>query len=307
MPAIRQQNLAKLASLYAGVVFGIYWIPLRALDAAGFSGIWASVVFNAVPLLLISPVIFFRRRSFHPRRLRFHAGGLLVGISISLYSIAFLYTEVVRTILLFYLTPIWGFLLARLVIGEAITGVRWLAMLLGLAGLLTIFIEPSGPALPLPRNSGDWMALISGFTWAIASLMLLTDNRSHAIDYGLAFFVWGTMTTSSLAIVIWSLGLISPPLWSALDDTLIWLIPIALFIVIPGGIATVYGPTVLNPGVVGLLFMTEISVATITAAILTDEPFGGREITGVLLISAAGLVEPVKALFSQDSDLGRAP
>ena len=47
----------------------------------------------------------------------------------------------------------------------------------------------------------------------------------------------------------------------------------------------------MNPGVVGILFMTEISVASITAAIWAGEPFGLRELSGVILISLAGLSE----------------
>ncbi|HJL53422.1 MAG TPA: hypothetical protein QF695_12400, partial [Arenicellales bacterium] len=44
---------------------------------------------------------------------------------------------------------------------------------------------------------------------------------------------------------------------------------------------------------VGVLFMTEISVGAISAALLTNEPFGTREILGVILITAAGLTEVV--------------
>ena len=51
--------------------------------------------------------------------------------------------------------------------------------------------------------------------------------------------------------------------------------------------------TQLNPGVVGLLFMTEISVGTTTAALFAGEPFGLREITGVILITLAGISEPI--------------
>ena len=46
-----------------------------------------------------------------------------------------------------------------------------------------------------------------------------------------------------------------------------------------------------KPGAVGLLFMTEISVGTVTAAIWADEPFGLREITGVVLVTLAGFTE----------------
>ena len=39
--------------------------------------------------------------------------------------------------------------------------------------------------------------------------------------------------------------------------------------------------------------MTEISVGAGSAALLTDEPFGTREILGIVLISTAGLLEAV--------------
>ena len=39
--------------------------------------------------------------------------------------------------------------------------------------------------------------------------------------------------------------------------------------------------------------MTEISVGAASAALLTQEPFGGREIVGVSLIVLAGLAEVI--------------
>ena len=42
--------------------------------------------------------------------------------------------------------------------------------------------------------------------------------------------------------------------------------------------------------------MTEISVGTATAALWAGEPFGGREILGVVLITAAGLAESLRDL-----------
>ena len=56
------ETVAKFASVYAGFVFGVYWIPLRALDAAGFPGSWSTVALNALPLLLVLPVMAARRR-----------------------------------------------------------------------------------------------------------------------------------------------------------------------------------------------------------------------------------------------------
>ncbi len=285
-----KENIAKLASIYAGLVFGIYWIPLRALGDAGFSGVWSPVMLNAFPLTFVCPLLIYRWRAFVPGRLRFHIGGLLAGLAFVLYANSFMYTEVIRSILLFYLMPIWGFLLARFVANEVITPVRWLSMALGLGGLLIIFGVDVG--LPFPRNIGDWMALGSGLVWAVASLMMLTDNED-AINYGLAFFLWGTLGAALMAYVASIHGLATTPNLSMVAPVLPWLIPLAILVVIPAGFAAVYGPTQLNPGVAGLLFMTEISVATVTAALFAGEPFGIRELLGIILISLAGLAEPL--------------
>ena len=285
-----KENIAKLASIYAGLVFGIYWIPLRALGNAGFSGAWSPLMLNAFPLTFVCPLLIYRWRTFVPGRLRFHIGGILAGLAFVLYANSLMYTEVIRSILLFYLMPIWGFLLARLVAGEVITPVRWLSMALSLGGLLIIFGVDVG--LPLPRNIGDWMALGSGLVWAVASLMMLTDNED-AINYGLAFFLWGTLGAALMAYVASIHGLAPTPNWSMVTPMLPWLIPLAILVFIPAGFATVYGPTQLNPGVAGLLFMTEISVATVTAALFAGEPFGIRELLGIILISLAGLAEPL--------------
>ena len=89
-------------------------------------------------------------------------------------------------------------------------------------------------------------------------------------------------------------GEIEFPDWSVIVDVLPWTIPVAI-IVIPGAYAAFWGAPHLNPGVVGLLFMTELSVGGITAAIWANEPLGARELTGIALISIAGLIEFIYA------------
>ena len=37
------ENRAKLACLYAGGVWGLFWIPLRALEEAGINGLWVTL------------------------------------------------------------------------------------------------------------------------------------------------------------------------------------------------------------------------------------------------------------------------
>ncbi len=284
------QKGAVFAALYAGIAFGIFWIPIRALEAAGLSGPWAAMAFTLLPVPFVLPLYWLHRAELRPANWRGILGGILGGLAFGLYSLAFLYTDVVRVVMLFHLTPLWGFLLGRLVLGEIITPVRWLAVLLGLSGIAVIF--GVGEGLPLPENIGDWIAFASGVAWAFASLLLLIDEEVSVAVHGTSFFTVSALV-NGIAVVLAG-GAI--PDSASLVAVFPWLLAVTLILTIPAGFATIYGPTKLNPGVVALLFMAEIAIATITAAILTDETFGAREAIGVLLVLAAGLLVPLREM-----------
>ena len=78
-----------------------------------------------------------------------------------------------------------------------------------------------------------------------------------------------------------------------LAGDLFWLVPAIILLVIPTVFAVMWGSPKLNPGTVGILFMTEISVGAITAWLWAGEIFGWRELAGVALITAAGLAETI--------------
>ena len=290
------QTLAKFASLYAGLAYGIYWIPLRALEQAGLHDVLPALVFNLVPMILIVPLIAWRWSRIRQAPLHFHITGVVVGLSLVGYTNAFLYTDVVRVLILFYMTPIWGFFLARIFLGDLITPVRWISILLGIGGMLTIFGIDAG--IPLPDNIGDWIALSAGIFWAIASLMMLMGEESP-IDYALWFFLWNGLAAILVSAIFFVQSDASLPEITVFAAVLPWMIPLALVLVIPAGFAVIYGPTQLNPGIAGILFMVEIGVGTLTASLLTDEPFGVRELLGVLIITLAALIEPLRDLIQQ--------
>lgn len=289
--ASRQENLAKLACAYSGVAWGLFWIPLRAMDEAGVTGAWATVMIYIAPLICAAPILVLRWRAIAQGGWLTQMIGLTAGIGLVCYANGVIYTEVVRAMLLFYLTPLWSFILARIFIGEAITPIRWLAMAFGLAGMLIMFGIDTG--FPLPRNAGDWMGLAGGVAWAVGALLLRMDGRQHAaFDCLLTYYVWGSVIAIAIALLPVS-G--SPALPAATDvlAVLPWLVPVLIVVIVPATFAAMWGAPLLNPGTVGLLFMTEISVGTFTAVIWAGEPFGTREIVGIALITAAGLAESV--------------
>lgn len=288
---------ASLAVAYSGIAWGLFWIPLRFMDRAGITDAWATVLFYAIPLVAFIPWIIINWQRIWRCGWSLHFIGIAAGGSLAFYSDALLYTEVVRALVIFYLTPVWSMLLARIVLGEAITPPRVVAIVFGIAGLLVILGVDQG--VPWPRNVGDWMALISGLGWAVAAVLLRKDDGSRSMEISAVYLFYGFIVAVILAISPVA-GEIEPPDWPTIVDILPWSILIAL-LVIPGAYAAFWGAPHLNPGLVGLLMMTEISVGVVTAAIWANEPFGVRELAGVTLITLAGLSEfiymPIRRLL----------
>ncbi|MCP4182370.1 MAG: DMT family transporter [Hyphomicrobiales bacterium] len=288
MIALSFENKAKLACAYGGMIWGVFWIPLRALDEAGITGPWATASFFIVPFIIILPLIICRWSWIVRGGTRLHLIGISTGAAMVFYADAFLYTEVVRAMLLYYLTPIWGTILARIFLKEKIKPVQVLAMIAGFAGMLVILGVETGT--PWPKNNGDWIALASGFVWGIAMVLMRDDENCGPIEITLSYFFWGTLAAVISLMLPFGMEIPTPSM-----DIFIgvspWLIPAMLIVVMPGVYAVMWGTPHLHPGVAGLLYMTEISVGAATAALLLDEPFGLREIIGIILITLAGLME----------------
>ena len=293
---LKLESRAKIACLYAGGVWGLFWIPLRALEDAGLHGLWVTVVYFLVPTLCLLPVGIWRWKHFQAGGFQLQVTAMVSGGALLLYSTSIVYTEVVRAMLLFYLTPIWGTILARIFLGDVITPLRIFTILIAIAGMLTIF--GLGVQFPMPKNIGDWMGIGSGILWAVAMVRIRMDQNISALDMSLGFFLW-SLILSFLAAMILAPSYI-PSVAETLPTMPLLLIFMALLI-LPGTYASLWGPKFLSPGLVGLLFMTEIVVGSISVAFLAGEPFGVREITGIFLIVGASLLEPITSLVQRSN------
>ena len=278
-----------LGIVLGGALWGLFWLPIRALGELGLEGAWPGGIIYAACAAVLLPVLFFRRQHFkaHWRPLLF--SGLFTGTAFACYATSLLLTEVVRTILLFYLTPIWSTLLGVLLLGERLTFVRVAALALGAAGLLVVL--GLGVQFPWPRNLGDWLALASGVTWAYGSTRLYQMGAVATLEQILSFVGGG------LFVIV--IGLVfggevfggTPP-----RATLLAAAPFALLsvlYVLPMLFLTIWPATLLSPGRVGILLMGEIVVGVGSAALLSGEPFGSREFLGTVLIIAAFAVEVI--------------
>lgn len=272
--ALGREARAIAALALGGVLWGLYWIPLRALDAAGVSGGWPTVLLLAgagmvLPLLL--------RQSTRPSAALLFAGAV-AGCAFALYSTALLLTDIVRALLLFYITPIWGTLLGRLWLAEAITPARISAIVMSLLGLVVLLGTGDGKTV----GPGDALALLSGFVWAAGSLFL--HRATPEPRWQTAAFVFGALVLSLALLPL-------VPATGAPSLALAFLALPAAIYMLPMIALTVWPASILTPARVGLILMTEVVVGLASAAALAGEPFGAREAAGGLLIVSAALIE----------------
>ncbi len=283
----RPNLLPSLGIVLAGVLWGLFWLPVRALGELGLEGAWPGAIVYAACVVLLLPTIPFRwsylRQYWRPLSL----SGLFTGTAFACYSTSLLLTEVVRTILLFYLTPVWGTALGVVLLGERLTITRVMALALGITGLLVVF--GLGAEFPWPRNLGDWLALISGMAWAYGSLRLYKMGSVATLEQILSFVV-GALIVTLIGLAFGGAVFGSPPSAAILLDVLPFGLLSALYVV-PMLFLTVWPATLLSPGRVGILLMGDVVVGVASAALLAGETFGLREFLGAILIISAGAAE----------------
>ncbi len=290
MNSNRSDTLPSLAIAFSAALWGLYWIPVHAIEQGGVHAFWTGPVIFGASMILFIPLVLMRRHQFvaHWRHTLFP--GLLAGFAFALYIASLNITDVVRAILLFYMSPLWSTLLGILMLKERLTVNRVVALLLAFSGLYIVLVVESG--LPVPRNTGDWFALISGLCWSVATVKLFQDGARFIIEK-LVIFVFFALLLS-LALVIWQQGnLQGMPSADSLENVWYWIALIALMM-LPITYLTVWPATVLSPGRVGMLLMVEVIVGVASAAMLTDEPFGPRELAGTVLIISAAVVEGLR-------------
>jgi drug/metabolite transporter (DMT)-like permease len=271
------------AVAFSAALWGLWWLPLRALADAGLTGPAVNAALYGIASVVLLPWFWRRRRRLAAGGvLLLGAGGLFGGALVS-WNLALILGEVVRVTLLFYLAPVWATLLAVTVLGERIGWLRVVSVVLGLAGALVLLGFASG--LPLPRSAGDWLGLTAGLLFALSVTLVRKGEAIEGLEQTLVSFA--TAAVLSLALLV-----VAPHQTSTVDPiVLVWAALAALGWLLPVTWLLLWGARFLEPGRVSLLLLLEVAVAAISAALLAGEPFGLREAFGCLLILTAGALE----------------
>lgn len=282
------------------VLWGTFWIPLRKLDDYGDGSVVLIAASIALPLILLLPWLIKRRHHWGRGGMTLMALGFFFGAAAALYGEGTLRGSVARVILLFYLTPVWSTLLARIFLNEPITPRRVVTLILGITGLYVILGVDT--LLPLPSNSSEWMGLTAGFCWGVAMVLVQKNQHSSVIDQTGAALLGFLVVLVLLTLIPggrsweWPAFISTTTLdnadWVAIIGwPLLWVILFGLLWNLPTTLLTLIGAAKVEPGKVAILLMMEVLIGIGTAAVLTDEPFGYREVAGAVLVLSASIVE----------------
>lgn len=280
----KQKFLAVSGLLSGAVVWGVIWYPYRLLAEAGISGSLSSLMTYVVAGGL--GLIFFQ--GAFSRILRAGWLPILIGISAGWTNLAYVLAvidgEIMRVLLLFYLSPFWTVILAQLLLREKPIFAGYAVMVLSLAGAVVMLWRPEF-GMPLPQNRAEWLGLSAGLMFALSNVLA---RKAHHLDVQTkSVSIWVGVALLSLLPILWTpaeAGHVVNLAWSGW----LWLLVIgmAIFCVT---LTVQYGlsHTPANQAIV--IFLFELVVAAISSYFLAGEAMSAQEWIGGAMIVAASL------------------
>ncbi len=281
--------LAIFGLLFGALAWGVIWYPYRLMAEAGVSGV-ASSFYTYLIATVIGAAVFAKHwRGFFAQPRSIIWLGLAAGWANMSYVIAVIDGEVMRIMLLFYLSPLWTLLLARFWLKEPITKVGFISITIALLGAYIMLAGPFSQLAnhwPVPQNTPEWLALTSGMAFAVANV--ITRKSSHLTIRAKSFAVWLGVMGTALIISPFVRDSFPVPSFFSLNN---WLAMgfIAIFLM-TATILVQFGVTQLTAIRSSVLFLFELVVAAFASYYLAQEVMSMNEWIGGSLIIAAALI-----------------
>lgn len=273
--------LPALSLMVAAMLWGLLWLPLRSLDAAGLSGTWTTVIAYATALTLALPWVrdWGSAMARHP--------GFYVALALAsgwcnlAFILAMLEGSVVRVLILFYLSPIWTVLLGFLLLGERPSSAAVVVLLMALVGAALMLWHPE-IGLPWPEGAGDWLAISSGMAFALANVLI---RRGRGLPSVGAKLVAAWLGCGVLALA-W-LSISSPALPVTSGAAVAGAVALGAFGLVLATLSVQYGVSRLPVHRSAVILLFEVLVGAVSAELWTDEVLHLREWLGAALIVIA--------------------
>ena len=274
------RGLAIAALLLGAGMWGLIWYPMRLLEARGLHGLWLTFILYLSALIVSLPWTWRGAPALARMSLPLWILALGAGWTNTAFVLAVLEGNILRVMLLFYLSPIWAVILGWLFLREHVH-IRIVATLaLAMAGAVGVLWDPAAD-FPWPRTAADVYAITAGFAFAVSNVAVRKmTSESLAVK---AFATWfGVSLVAGGLILLFSAG--GPGVGSGV------LAAAALLGI--GAILTMtllvqYGVTHMPVHRSAVIMLFELVVGAVSQQWLTNEVMSAREWAGGALIVVA--------------------
>ncbi|CAB3771745.1 DMT family transporter [Paraburkholderia solisilvae] len=286
-PIVQFNGAPTLAILLGASIWGVVWYPLRTLAALGVSGSAASALTSAAGCLF---VLLVRHRSL--ATLRWHwllpALALAAGVTNLGFVWGAIHGEVMRVLLLFYLTPAWTALFAHCLLRERLTWPGAALAALSLAGAMLMLWSPR-LGLPVPGNLAEWAGLAGGMGFAmnnVLTLKMVRELPGMKAEMRTVTVFGGAALVSACAALFEATP--APPTGAHLA-TAAWLVVLLGSVLGTNNMLVQYGLARVPANRASIIMLFELVVTALSAWLLAGETPGPREWAGgacIVLASA---------------------
>jgi drug/metabolite transporter (DMT)-like permease len=269
--------------LLGASMWGTLWYPMRLLEAHGFYGLWLTLVVYAAALSASLPTT-----ASHLHELVAHRRVLLpLAIAAGCTNVAFLLAvldgNVMRVLLLFYLSPLWAIALGWLVLSERPSARALTTLALALAGALIILWDPL-LGIPWPRSQPDWLALVAGIAFAVSNVLVRKAQEVSVVAKAASTWV-GVILLSALLAVLFGVPMpvVMPHVW-------LGAVTLGIFGILIMTVLVLAGVTRLPVQRSAVILLFELVAGAVSQRLLSHERMTLVEWAGGILIVLAALL-----------------
>lgn len=268
------------ALMLGATMWGVLWFPLRWLETNGLVGLWSTLIIFGTATIIGLPVVWLRRRMFASPALL-----VLLACASGWCNVAFILAvlegNVVRVLLLFYLSPLWTVLLGMLLLDERMTRDGWLTLLCAMTGAV-IMLWNSDLGIPWPREAADWLAISSGFAFALNNVTV-RKIQNAPVDVKAVVAWWGVVGLAGAWILVEGVGFPE----AAGPEAIGGAVALGALGMVVMTAVVIYGVTHMPVHRSAVILLFELVAGAVSAQWLTEEVVRANEWAGGALIVLA--------------------
>lgn len=284
-------NLPVLSLLAGATLWGVVWYPMRLLEGAGLSGLWLTA-YLYLACAVAGSILAWRHRHWFSRR-----PWLLLCIAISAgwtnlaFILAILDGNIMRVLFLFYLSPVWAILFGWLFLKEHVSSRTIVILVVALAGGVMMLWQP-GESWPWPKNTTDWLALSSGFAFAVSNIFVRYGEVIPVSVKSLSSWV-GVMVIAAIFIVIQQ-----PVVPTVSVGVYVGVVALGWFGMVVMTLLVLYGVSNMPVHRSAIILLFELVAGAISQQLLTNETMTLVEWGGGALVVLAALLTALREIPS---------